>query len=311
MLEASSSPTSVTLPASGAEAPPRGDSTTVAGTALVERRPRWVPAVLALAALELVVLFAPTVQWLYERWTMSVWHNAHGMFVPPVVAYLVYDELRRTRGLGRTSSAWGFAFLVPALLLHALDAGMHTQLLSAVALVLMLPGVALLLLGIPRTRALAFPLAFMLFALPIPLGFTEQVHLLLRDITTAASANLLPLLGIWVFPEDTTLHVRTGSLLITDACSGFSTLYAAVALAVLVAYSAPTLRHRIVVLVAAAPLAIAANVLRVLVLVLLALWQGFDILDTFIHPLSGLLTFALALPAVFWLGSTPLIGGRR
>jgi exosortase len=216
--------------------------------------------------------------------------------------------LRRTRAAPRQSSAWGFAFIAPALLLHALDAGMHTQLLSAVALVLCLPGLALLLLGLERTQALAFPLAFTLFALPIPLGFTEPIHLLLRNITTHATANLLPLVGVWVSPEGTTLHVASGSLEVSDACSGFSTLYAAIALAFLVAYSAPTMRHRLVVLLAAVPLAIAANILRVTLLVVLALWQGFEILDTFIHPLSGLLTFALALPAVFWLGSTPRVG---
>jgi exosortase len=273
-------------------------------------RTRTTRLVAALAAVELIVLFAPTVQWLYERWTLSVWHNAHGMFVPPVVAYLAYDELRRTRTAPRASSAWGFAFLVPALLIHALDAGMHTQLLSAIALVLTLPGLALLLFGVERTRALAFPLAFTLFALPIPLGFTEPIHLQLRHLTTTATANLLPLLGVWVSPEGTTLHVANGSLDVTDACSGFSTLYAAVALAFLVAYSAPTARHRIVVLLAAVPLAIAANVLRVVFLVILAVGQGFEVLDTFIHPLSGLLTFALALPAVFWLGATPKIGRR-
>src|SRR5688572_3794591 len=101
---------------------------------------RSVRIVLALAAVELVILFAPTVEWLYERWTMSVWHNAHGLFVPPVVGYLVYEELRRAPAASRAPSALGFAFLVPALLLHALDAGMHTQLLSAIALVLALPG---------------------------------------------------------------------------------------------------------------------------------------------------------------------------
>ena len=268
----------------------------------------WHRLAMVVVAAELLVLFAPTIRWLFERWTMSVWHNAHGLFIPPVVGYLVWDELRRTRTLSRQSSAWGFAFLAPALLLHAFDAGMHTQLLSAVALVLALPGLALLFLGLERTQAIAFPLAFTLFALPIPLGFTEQIHLALRNITTYVTGNLLPLIGVWVSPEGTTLHVASGSLDVTDACSGFSTLYAAVALAFLVAYSAPSMRHRLVVLLAAVPIAIAANILRVTLLVVLAVWQGFEILDTFIHPLSGLLTFALALPAVFWLGSTARVG---
>src|SRR5688500_4233987 len=129
--------------------------------AVAVARPKpWVWVALGVAGVELVALLAPTVAWLYERWTMSVWHNAHGLFIPPLVAYLVYEELKRTRHRPAASSAWGFAFLVPALLLHALDAGMHTQLLSALALVLMLPGLALLLLGVERTRAIAFPLAF-------------------------------------------------------------------------------------------------------------------------------------------------------
>ena len=147
-----------------------------------------------------------------------------------------------------------------------------------------------------------FPLAFMLFALPIPLAFTEQIHLQLRQLVTMVTSSALPLLGVPVFVEGTTLHMASGAIEIADACSGFSTLYAATAVAFLVAYSTPTLRQRVLVLLAAAPLAIAANILRVFGLIVLALWQGYEILDTFIHPLSGLLTFALALPVIFWLG---------
>ena len=35
---------------------------------------------------------------------------------------------------------------------------------------------------------------------------------------------------------------------------------------------------------------------------MLVVWQGADVLDTFLHPLSGMMTFALALPIIFWLG---------
>ena len=56
------------------------------------------------------------------------------------------------------------------------------------------------------------------------------------------------------------------------------------------------------VLLAAAPIAIVVNIIRVAGLVLLVAWRGPAILETFIHPLSGMLTFALALPIIFWLG---------
>jgi exosortase len=263
---------------------------------------RWRRVALGLAAVELLVLYAPTVTWLWERWTLSVWHHAHGLLIPPVVGYFVYQELKARRHLPMSASAWGFAIVLPALALHALDAGMHTELLSAVSLVLLLPGLSLLLMGMERTRAILFPLAFLAFALPIPLALTEQIHWQLRLLATAGTAAVVPLFGVPLFVEGTSLHMASGTLQVADACSGFSTLYAAIAVAALTAYSTPDVRRRALVLLAAAPLAIAANLLRVIGLVLLVVWQGEAILDTFVHPLSGMLTFALALPVIFWLG---------
>jgi exosortase len=250
----------------------------------------------------LLAVFAPTLVWLWGRWTLSVWHNAHGLLILPVVAYFVREELKVRRHLPRSSNAWGFAILLPALALHALDAGMHTELLSAGAIVLALPGLSLLTLGTERTKAILVPLVFLALALPIPLSFTESIHLVLRHIATAATAAVVPMLGIPVFVEGTTLHTAHGALQVADACSGFSTLYAAVAVALLTAYQSASPKRRVLVLLGAAPIAIASNILRVILLVLLVVWQGGDILETFVHPLSGIMTFALSLPIIFWLG---------
>jgi len=265
----------------------------------------WRRIVLWIASLELVLLYAPTLAWLFERWTLSVWHHAHGLFIPPLVGYFVYQELRQRTALPAGASVWGLAIVVPALALRTVDAGMHTELLSAISLVLLLPGLSLLLLGVERTRAILFPLAFLAFALPIPLAFTGQVHWQLRQIATGATAAVLPWLDIPVFVEGTTLHLPRGALQVADACSGFSALYAAIALACLVAYSTTSTRRRMLVLLSAAPLAIAANVFRVILLVTLVQWQGEGILHTMVHPATGVLTFALALPVIFWLGTDP------
>lgn len=268
----------------------------------------WQRLGLVLLVTELALLFGPTLLWLYDRWTTSVWQDAHGLLIAPVVGYFAYQELKPFAGRPVSSSAWGFAFLVPALTLHALDAGMHTQLLSAAALILSLPGLSLLLLGVERTRAIAFPLAFLAFSLPIPLAFTEQIHWQLRQVATAATAAIVPWLGVPVFVEGTTLHLANGVVQVADACSGFSTLYAAAAVACLTAYATPSRWRRALVLLSAVPLAIGANLLRVISLVLLVEWKGPEILDTVLHPLSGLLTFALALPIIFWLGKSSRTG---
>jgi exosortase len=264
--------------------------------------PSWQRILLILAAVELAFLYAPTVRWLYERWTLSVWHNAHGLLLVPVVGYFAYRELKPLAAHPRASSPWGFAILIPALALTALDAGIHTELLAATALVLALPGLSLLLLGTTRTRRILFPLGLLLFSLPIPLGITETIHWQLRQLVVAATSAIVPLLGVPVYVEGTTLHMAKDSLEVADACSGFSTLYAAMAVACLTAYTASTTGRRMLVILAAAPIAIASNILRVVLLVLLVVWQGQDILHTSLHPLSGMLTFALSLPLIFWLG---------
>jgi exosortase len=260
---------------------------------------RFIPFVVLA---EVVALYAPTAAWLYGRWTMSVWHNAHGLLIPFVVAYFVYQELKVSPARHHAGHAWGLLALLPALALQAVDAGLHTQLLSAISLVLALPGLALLFLGWERTKAIAFPLAFSAFMLPIPLSFTERIHMWLRQIATFGTESAMSLLGIPVLADGTTLHFASTSLMVSDACSGFSTLYAALAVACLTAYSAPSAGRRLMVLLAAAPLAVGANVLRVILLSLIVLWKGPWVLDTFIHPLSGMLTFVLALPVIFWLG---------
>jgi exosortase len=286
---------STTEPASAVSALPARRSWSAIGP--------WQWLVLTIVAVEGAVLFWPTAHWLYERWTLSVWQHAHGLLIPPAVAYFAYEALKPLRGLPASANGWGFVLLVPALFLHALDAGMHTQLLSAVALIVALNGLALILMGTARWRAIAFPLAFLFFALPIPLAFTEPIHWQLRQIMTAGAVTALPWFGVPVFVEGTTLQLSGGAVEIADACSGFSTLYAAMTVAALCAYSVRSLPRRLAVLVCAAPIAVLANLLRVTALVLLVAWRGQAVLDTFIHPLSGMLTFALALPVIFWIGT--------
>jgi exosortase len=259
---------------------------------------------LAGVGVALVLVFAPTAAWLYGRWTLSVWQQAHGLLIPPIVAYFVWHDLRGTADLPRSSSGWGFVFLVPALLLHVVDTGLQTRLLSAVALLMALPGLALLFLGPARSRAIAFPLAFSVFMLPIPLAFTTPLHLVLRRIGAAATAQLAPWMGVPVYMDGSRLFLPNASIFISDACSGFSTLYAAVVVACLMAHTTHVWWRRVLVLGLAVPLAIASNIVRLVLLVLLVRWEGIGVLETMLHPLSGVLTFLLTLPVLVWLGGS-------
>ncbi len=236
---------------------------------------------------------------------MSVWQNGHGILVTGLVIYLISGELKKRKSLSLTSNPWGFLILIPALLLHMLDTGIHSQLLAAIALFISLPGFSLIFLGTKRTKAILFPLSTLLLTLPIPLVFTESLHLALRHIATKSVAWLLKLFGVPVFSSGTLLEVENGSLMVADACSGFATLYAAVTIAILTAYFCENIRRKILVLLIAAPLAVGINIIRVLLLTLMVNWFGLDVLATSAHQISGLLTFMIALPIIFYLGQSP------
>ena len=243
-----------------------------------------------------LIIAAPIVYWLWQRWTMSIWHNGHGIFVPFLVAFLTWETLRDDPAKDeKASSAWGFAFLGPAMLLIILDSAADTQILSALALVLSLPGLSLLLLGARRAKALAFPCILALFMLPIPAAFIDPLILKLRIISSIGSEKLVELSGIPVIREGTTLLLPDAAVAIADACSGFSTLYASLTFALLFAHMSSSPARKLILVLAAAPVAIAANILRCAWLVLLVHSYGSEILETPLHVGSGFVSFLTAL----------------
>ncbi|MFQ5515263.1 MAG: exosortase/archaeosortase family protein [Myxococcota bacterium] len=244
---------------------------------------------------------APTGAWLWERWTQGIMYNGHGIVIPPLVAFLVYEQLRDEPRGEPQASAWGFLFLVPSLLLIALDSAIGTQLLAAVGLVGSLPGLALLLLGVERTRRLIFPLILAAFMLPIPAGFVAPLHLLLRHAATWGAFHLVPLFGIPIHAHETVLQLPHSTLFVADACSGFSTLYAALTTALVLAHWRRSLAWGAVLVAAALVLSLLCNTLRVTLLAILVHYRGVDLLATPAHEISGILTFGVVLVLLFAL----------
>jgi exosortase len=253
-----------------------------------------------------ILVFAPTIYWLWQRWTMSVWHNVHGVFIPFVVAYFIQKELRSDRVVDAEQSAWGFVFLISGLGMIVLDSAIRTQLLSAFGMVVCLPGLSLLLLGSRRTKALAFVWVLAFFMLPIPAAFIERFDLLMRRITAAGAEPVIGLFGVAVGRSDTALYIPRGPLLITDACSGFSPLYASVTLALVLAYLSRSWPRRLLILGLAFPITMAFNVLRVVVLALMVQRRGYGIMHTFLHPASGLLSAVAGMALLVFLGKVEM-----
>ena len=260
-------------------------------------------AAAATAAL-LLLAFGPALRWMYEQWTHSVWINNHGIFIPFVVAYMVWDVLKHFRGEEATGHAAGIALIVIGLVLSAIDTSVQTHYLGILGLFIAGPGFALAVLGVRRTIALRY--AFVVALMMIPVPFSLGTPLMLRDITAIGVEQLLHAGGVAVFREGTVLHLARHQFIVADACSGFSTLYASIAMALILTVHTKVTWRRFAILGAAIPFAIAANILRVLLLVVVSLVFGSEILETPIHEGSGVAVFFLVI-----VGLGALAGSAR
>ncbi len=235
------------------------------------------------------------------RWTDGIFRNGHGIFMPFLMGYLVWEQLKQDTDPEPRSSPLGWLFLGAGLALLVLDSAIHSQLLAGAAFVISLPGIALLLLGARRTRAIALPLAIAVFMLPIPSGAIARLYTVLRTITAVVTAHLVPLFGVPLAREGTLLTLPRSLVEVADNCSGFATLYAAILTAIILAHLGRSPARRIAVLAAAVPLALVCNFIRVTALVLLVRYYGAGILETRIHPASGLVLFVFVIGALVWI----------
>jgi exosortase len=251
-----------------------------------------------------IAVFSPTWVWLYGQWTSSLWSNQHGIFVPFVVAFLVRETLRDDPEPEREeASAWGFLWLGVGEAAALLDTGIKTGYLAAAGLIVSLPGLSLLLLGRRRTRALAVPFAIALLMMPIPRTLATEMQL--RHMTATAVEWILQGLGVTAFREATVIHLPGRTFIVSDACSGFATLYAGIAVALVLAAGPQSFLRRVALILAAPVLAVIANVARVFLLIVLTQRFGSWVIDSFFHPATGVATFIIVISGLW------LVAGRR
>ena len=264
------------------------------------RRPTWLYSHWLWLGLFLLV-FAPTLSWLGLRWARTFFGSGHGVLVAVVSGYLIWSFLKTEPMEEARSSGWGLPFLVAGLGLAILDTAIHTQILAAIGFVLCIPGLSLLLLGTERTTKITFPLLLLPLMLPIPAGALTQLNLVLRHVTAFATGHAIEWLGIPIMRRATTLFLPGNTVEVADACSGFSTLYASVTLALVLSYLASSPGRRVTLMVSSVLLAVICNIIRVIFLTLIVHFYGVDLLRTALHEISGVITFGVALTGLFLL----------
>jgi len=231
-------------------------------------------------------------------WESSTY--AHGWLVIPIVAWLTWQARTRLVRLVPVASPWGLLPLFALVGIWLLARAAEVMLIQQLAVACMAVVLVYTLLGGRVVRAMAFPLAYLFFAVPVGEGLVAP----LQDFTAWITVAGLRLSGVPVLLEGRHISIPTGDFLVAEACSGIRYLIASLALGCLYAYlSYRSIWRRLAFILLAAALPIIANGLRAYGIVMLAYLSNHRLAVGVDHLLYGWVFFGLVIFLMFWIGT--------
>lgn len=178
-----------------------------------------------------------------------------------------------------------------------------------------LAGVALLYFGWPGLRALAFPIAFLAFMVPVPGAVVVELTGPLREWGAQLSTAVLRLADYPVAIDGTIVSIGRYVLLVNEACAGLGSMFSLAAAGLLYVHLAGERGrlHLVILLAAILPIAFLANTLRILTLALITYHASDRLAQGPAHEATGVMLFVVALGMMFtldgllrrWLGKRP------
>ncbi|MEO1730131.1 MAG: exosortase V [Pseudomonadota bacterium] len=246
-----------------------------------------------------------------ENWSTE--QGAHGPLVLASGLWLLVRLLPETEGLRQrppTLLAFG-AVAVMALFMLAFRAAAVIE-LEVYALYGLFLALLYAFIGARALKVLWFPLLYLVFAVPVPESLVAALTNPLKLWISETAVWLLYVTGYPIANSGVTIQIGPYQLLVAAACAGLNSLITLTALTIFYAY----LNHRanwkymLALAIAAIPIAVFSNLVRVLILILLTYYAGEAAAQGFLHNFAGMTTFAIALVTMFLVDQLMLVVWR-
>jgi exosortase len=259
-----------------------------------------------------LVFLAPCIESLLE----GSWTTEAGALGPLVLAaglgtlWSRYRECRQSASPGNGGIA--AALLVPAALGYLAARAINMSALLCAAGWLALVAVFYAVAGREVVRRCWFPLLFLLIVIPLPYALTVEATAVLRNVLADGATRVAAALGLEVAVNGYAVYVDQYELSIESACAGLSSTVSLLAVGLLYAYWVREAGWKRMALIALAafPVALLANLLRIVLLLGAVHWGGASVLATPLHPISGFVSFALALAMLLLVDGGAGLAGR-
>lgn len=263
---------------------------------------KWIVSnpVLVLGALSLII---PTMKYVAEK----SWSTEQGSYAPLVLAtglWLLFVEWPGARPRMKAPPTLYVALLfVPLLALYFVATVAQIAELEGYILYAVLVVVLYSFIGMGGVRALWFPLLYIAFSFPPPQTVIDLMTSPLKMWVSQMAVSALSAAGYPIAGAGVVIQMGQYQLLVAAACSGLNSLISLAAITMFYVY----MRHKanalymVTLFLLAVPIALFANFVRVIILVLLTYYFGEAAAQGFLHQFAGIAMFATALASTFAL----------
>ena len=140
-------------------------------------------------------------------------------------------------------------------------------------------------------------LLFIVYLVPLPGIFVDAVTGPLKQNVSAIAEQILYTAGYPIARSGVMLTVGQYQMLVADACSGLNSMFSLSAVGLLYLYLMrhKSLLHNGLILASLLPIAFCANIIRVIFLILITYHFGDAAGQGFLHGISGMVLFVIAL----------------
>lgn len=228
---------------------------------------------------------------------------SHGFFIPLISLYFIWERRDKLERLPVSPANSGILVILLSLCLLLVGNLASESFTMRFSFLFVLSGIVLFLLGWPHFKTLLFPIAFLIFMIPIPSIFLQKITFPMQLFASNVAEFSLKMLGVPVLREGNIIHLASTTLEVAEACSGIRSLISLLALGTVFAYfSKKRFWVRALLILSCFPIAILVNALRVSATGVLANYYGTSVAEGFFHGFSGYILFLIAFALLLLLG---------
>lgn len=244
-------------------------------------------------------VFTPVIPDMVETW-LNHSDSSHALLVPLISLFFAWQKRQELSRVEISTSLWGGLLLAVSLGVYLVSYAGGIAVFARMMIVTSLFGLLWGSLGWSAVRVLAFPLGFLMFMVPVPDTLLNMVSFPLQLLATRISAEVIQFSSIPVYRDGNMLYFVQTQLEVAEACSGIRSIMSLTMLSVLFAHlSGNGWWRKAILILAAVPIAMLANILRVSGTGILAHFFGDLVARGFLHEFSGLAVFAFGLGMLF------------